>query len=169
MNFSDLAMKRTSIRGYRDKPVSERALNRILETARHAPSAANKQPWHVLVVRDEAQRARLGEAYAKEWFHKAPVILVVCTVPEQSWSRADGKNYADVDGAIFMDHVTLCAADQGLGTCWIGAFNAQVVREVLELPAGIEPLAMTPLGEPDDQGRPKKRKELEEFVHYERW
>lgn len=68
-----------------------------------------------------------------------------------------------------MDHITLCAADLGLGTCWIGAFDPDAVREVLALPEGIEPLAMTPLGRPADAGRPKMRKPLDEILHHEQW
>ncbi len=96
-------------------------------------------------------------------------MIVVCVEPGRAWIRSDGKNYADVDGAIVMDHMTLCAADLGLGTCWIGAFDPVRTREVLALPPEIEPLAMTPLGHPADTGRAKTRKAVSELVHLERW
>jgi len=169
MSFLQLAAKRGSIRAYKPDPIPEDLLAQVLEAGRLAPSAANQQPLHFIVVRDEQVRQRLQQAYAKEWFWKTPVILVVCTEPNRAWTRQDGKNYASVDGAIAMDHMTLCAADMGLGTCWVGAFNPAKVREILELPEGIEPLAMTPLGVPMADPKPKKRKALEEIVHYERW
>lgn len=169
MSFLDLAARRVSVRGYETTPVTEAELEKVLEAGRLAPSAANRQPWHFIVVRNEAQRRALGEAYAKEWFWKAPVIIVVCVEPVKAWQRRDGKNYADVDGAIAMDHMTLCAADLGLGTCWVGAFDPATVRAALHLPDGIEPLAMTPLGHPADAGKPKTRKPLSEVVRHERW
>lgn len=170
MSFLDLARRRCSVRAYRPDPVPEALLEQVLEAGRWAPSACNLQPWHFIVVRDPAQRAALARAYPKEWFAQAPVHIVVCVEPGRAWRRRhDGKSYVDVDGAIAMDHITLCAADLGLGTCWIGAFDPATVREVLGLPEGVEPLAMTPLGYPAEAGRPKQRKNLSEIRHDERW
>jgi len=169
MNFLELAAQRCSIRGYRSDPVDEAALEQVLAAANLAPTAANRQPFHLLVVRDPAVRHALGLAYNRDWLRSAPLLLAVCTEPAKAWVRADGKNYADVDGAILMDHITLCAADLGLGTCWIAAFDPAQVKNVLQLPEGIEPLALTPLGHPADTGRPKLRKPLTAFVHHDRW
>ncbi|HOW96345.1 MAG TPA: nitroreductase family protein [Kiritimatiellia bacterium] len=169
MTFLELAAKRSSIRGYKPDPVPEDWLAKVLEAGRLAPSAANKQPWHFIVVREEPARLKLQQAYPRDWFGKAPAILVVCVEPGKAWVRQDGKNYVSVDGAIAMDHMTLCAADLGLGTCWIGAFDPKKARDILGLPEGIEPLAMTPLGFPDAPPRPKSRKETAEILHYERW
>ena len=169
MDFLELARTRVSVRGFTDAPVEAEALERVLEAGRLAPSACNRQPWHVIVVRDSGQRHALSEAYPRTWLAEAPVILILCVEPAAGWQRADGKTYVDVDGAIAMDHMTLCAASLGLGTCWIGAFDAHVVRRVLQLPPGIEPLAMTPLGHPADAGRPKTRKALGDLVHHEHW
>lgn len=169
MNFLDLVKQRFSVRAYENKPVSEDLLEAILEAGRLAPSAANRQACRVIVVRDVKQRHALGEAYPREWFWKAPVILVVCMEPKKAWVRADGKSYSDVDGAIVMDHMTLCAASLGLGTCWIGAFDPAKVRNVLGLPDQLEPLAMTPLGLPAEPVRAKSRKPLAEVVNFERY
>ena len=76
---------------------------------------------------------------------------------------------ADRDLAIAMDHLILAAANAGLGTCWIGAFDAEAARELLALPDGVDPILFTPLGYPADEPKPKKRKELSELVRYERW
>lgn len=169
MTFLDLAARRASIRGFTAEPVSEEDLAALLEAARLAPTAANRQPWHLVVVRGAEQRAALGTAYAKPWFTGAPLILVVCVEPGKAWTRSDRVNYAMVDGAIVMDHITLCAADRGLGTCWVGAFDPARLREALALPDDIEPLAMTPVGRPAAPALPKKRRPLAEFIHLERW
>jgi len=169
MSFLELARKRTSIRGYENTPVSQDELDTVLEAGRIAPSAANFQPWDFVVVKNPAVKEKLREAYGKEWFWKAPVIIVVCINPSKAWTRTDGKNYGTVDGAIAMDHMTLCAADIGLGTCWIGAFDPNKVKQVLELPSEIMPLAMTPLGKPASKPFPKKRKDIDEVVHWDKW
>lgn len=169
MSFLELATRRISVRGYTNDPVRPEDLAAVLEAGRMAPSAANRQPWHFLVLRDPAARAALQPAYEREWFVRAPIIIVVCVEPARAWVRSDGVNYAWVDAAIAMDHMTLCAADLGLGTCWIGAFQAPKLREILRLPDGVEPVAMTPLGTPADGGRPKTRKTLAEIAHWDRW
>lgn len=170
MDFGELAAKRISVRGYLPDPVPESVLRRILDTARMAPSAANRQPWHIVVVRDEAARRAVHEAYPRDWLLQAPLILAVCVEPAAAWTRSeDGWNPAEGDGAILMTHLTLAAAEAGLGTCWIAAFSPSKLRAALGLPDGIVPLALTPLGLPADAGRPKQRKTLAEIVHDGHW
>lgn len=171
-SFLDLVEKRRSVRAYRADAVPDELLEQVLEAARRAPSACNRQPWRFVVVRDEAHRRLLGTAYSREWFWRAPVLIAVCVVPAEAWVRPhDGKNYAFVDGAIAMDHLTLAAADAGLGTCWIGAFDPETVRQVLHLPDGVEVVAMTPLGFPaeEEERRPRTRRPLPESVLKESW
>ena len=169
MSFLDLAKTRFSVRRYEATPVPEEALEAILEAGRLAPSAANRQPCHLIVVRNAEQRRKLGVSYPRDWFWQAPVIIVICIESSRAWVRSDHKNYGDVDGALVVDHMTLCAADLGLGTCWIGAFDPAKVRNTLNLPDGIEPLAMLPLGYPMEPLRAKSRKPLAELVHQETW
>lgn len=169
MNFLDLARIRFSVRRFEATPIPEDDLAQVLEAGRLAPSAANRQPCHLIVVRNEEQRRKLGVAYPRDWFWQAPVIIVVCVESARAWVRADNKSYGDVDGAILVDHMTLCAADLGLGTCWIGAFDPRRVAEVLNLPSGMEPLAMLPLGYPAEPVRAKSRKPVTEWVHQEKW
>lgn len=166
MEFYEVVRRRRSVRAYRPDPVEEEKLERVLEAARLAPSAANRQPWHFLVVRDAALRARLLEAYSQEWFAAAPAIICACARPSEAWRRGDDKSYADVDVAIAMEHLVLAAAAEGLGTCWIGAFKPDVLREVLALPAELEPVALTPLGYPDQEPHATPRKPLDEIVEY---
>lgn len=169
MEFLELARRRLSVRSYDPRPLEENTLQSILEAGCLAPSAANRQPVSFVVVRDETRRRALSEAYPRDWFWRAPVIVVVCVEPARAWVRADGKNYADVDGAIAMDHMTLCAADLGLGTCWVAAFEQAKVKRALSMPEGIDPLVMTPLGYSTEGERAKSRKPLSELVHMDAW
>ena len=166
MDLHDVLRQRRSVRAYRDEQIDEEALARILEAARIAPSAANRQPWHFVVIRDPELRARLLEAYSQQWFADAPVIICACGRPGEAWQRSDGKSYCDVDVTIAMDHLILAAAAEGLGTCWIGAFKPDRLREVLELPDELEPLALTPLGHPAEEPEARPRKPIEEIIEF---
>jgi nitroreductase len=169
MEFSELIRKRYSVRAYKPDAVEDEKLNQVLEAARLAPTAANRQPFQIIVVHTEGRREELGRIYQREWFTQAPLIMCACGVSRLGWVREDMRRYLDVDVAIVMDHLILAAADLGLGTCWIAAFNAEAAREVLQIPDEIEPLIFTPLGYPADEPGPKERKALEELVRYERW
>jgi len=169
MEFYEVVRKRSSIRKYKDRPVEEEKLRRILEAARLAPSAANRQPWHFIVVRDPKVKEELKAAYGREWFYTAPVIICACGDPSSAWVRSDGKSYLDVDVAIAMEHLILAAAAEGLGTCWIGAFDEEAVKKALGIPEGISVIALTPLGYPAEEKGEKVRKSTEDIVHYERW
>lgn len=169
MDFAELIKSRYSVRAYRPDPVEEEKLQQVLEAARLAPTAANRQPFRLLVIHTAGREDELRRIYNSKWFVQAPLVLAVCGLPRQAWTRRDGKNYGDVDAAIVMDHITLAAADLGLGTCWIGAFDPAAAREVLGLPDEAEPIVFTPLGYPADEPRPKQRKALAELVRYEHW
>ncbi len=171
MTFKELAALRYSVRGFLDKPVDEDLLAYILECGRMAPSAANFQPWFVIVVRDQNVKEDIYKTYPRDWIRQAPLILVLCGDHNQGWKRSDGKDHTDIDIAIMVDHLTLAAAEKGLGTCWVCNFNAAVGREILGLPGHVEPVAYLPLGypadRPDPNSRHKIRKPLEDFVRYD--
>jgi nitroreductase len=169
MQFSELVKKRYSVRSYKPDPVDDDKLEQVLEAARLAPSAANRQPFQLIVIHTAGREAELNRIYARPWFVQAPVVICACGNPGQAWVRRDGKSYCDVDVAIAVDHLTLAAADLGLGTCWIGAFDLTSAREILGLPNETEPIAFTPLGYPNDEPKPKTRKSLDELVRYEHW
>jgi len=170
-NFLELAKNRYSVRNYQEKPVEDQKLQYILECGRIAPSAANLQPWHILVIRDAELRKELATTYNRSWFIQAPVVLVICGDHHIGWKRADGKDHTDIDAAIIVDHMTLAATEQGLGTCWICNFDARKCSEILMLPTNIEPIVYLPLGYPaestDDNQRHLKRKSKHEIIHYE--
>jgi nitroreductase len=167
--FNEIAARRHSARVYDPSPVDPLALETVLEAARLAPTAANRQAFQIIVVKDRHQRRAVADSYEHTWLLSAPVLLVVTADPDQAWVRSDGMNYAMVDAAIAMDHLTLSAADLGLGTCWIAAFDPDILRRALGLPARVQPVAFTPLGHPLDHPSPKKRKPLGELVRHDRW
>ena len=169
MDCSEIFEKRYSVRAYKPDPVETDKLNEVLEAARMAPTAANRQPFQLIVIHTKGRETELKRIYSQEWFVQAPLIVCACSVPAQAWVRRDGKNYGDVDVAIMMDHLILAATNLGLGTCWIAAFDSRAAREVLRLPDDVEPIAFTPLGYPADQPTPKKRKPLSELVHHGNW
>ena len=162
---------RRSVRSYKSTPIEDEKLKRILEAGRLAPSATNRQPWHFIVVTDSTVKESLRDAYSQDWFVSAPVILIVCAEPSKAWVRSrDGEEYWKVDAAIAMQNMVLCAAGEGLGTCWIAAFNEQSAKSTLRIPPDVRVVAMTPIGYPgpDDEAR-KEKKPLQEIVHYNKW
>ena len=171
MDFRELVVARRSVRAYRPDPVPESLLREVLEAARLAPSACNRQPFRVLVLRTSGREADLLRVYAKPWFVEAPLVLAVCAVTGEAWvrSRHDGWSAAETDATIATDHMLLAAADRGLGTCWISSFDPVAARDVLRLPDGVVPVAFTPLGWPRDAAVPKERKALADLVRYDRW
>jgi nitroreductase len=169
MDFANLIQQRYSVRAYKPDPVGDDKLQQILNAARLAPTAVNRQPFQLLVIHTAGRQAELKRIYARDWFSHAPLVIGICAVPATAWVRRDGKNYADVDATIAMDHLILAATDLGLGTCWVAAFDPAAAREILKLPNGVEPIAFTPLGYAADQPRAKERKPMDAFVRYEHW
>ncbi len=170
MDVFEAVKTRRSIRKYANKTVEEDKLLKVLEAARLSPSANNNQPCHFVVVSNKKTRESLLPAYTRDWFVKAPVIIVACAFPEKSWTRMDGENYWKVDSAIAVENMILVAHEAGLATCWIGAFDETKVKEVLGIPKEARAIAMFPLGYPaEHKGKVTHRKPLDEIVHYDRW
>ena len=171
MDFEQLILARYSCRHYSDQAIEDHVLKKVLDAGRLAPTAANRQPFQIIVIKTSGKDDELLKIYPKEWFIEPPLILCVCSQADLGWRRKkyDDQSYAVVDAAIVVDHLTLQAADLGIGTCWIGDFDPQAAREFLSLPDDIEPVAFTPLGYPLDKPRTKKRKDLKDLVRYETW
>ncbi len=171
MEFYELIKTRESVRDYDpSKPVSREVLNRILEAGRLAPSAANRQPWTFVVVSSEEKLKEVRECYPREWFQQAPHILVVVGDKSKTWIRSyDGYNPIETDLAIAMDHLILAAANEGVGTCWIIAFDYEKLAKAIGLKENEVIYCITPLGYPHDDYQPKGkkiRKSLEEVVRF---
>lgn len=170
MEFAELIQKRYSVRAYKSDPMEDEKLQAVLDAARLAPTAANRQPFQLIVVHVKGRETELRQMYHREWLIQAPLLICACGIPAQGWVRRfDGFNCTDIDVTIAMDHLILAAANLGLGTCWIAAFDPTAVRKVLGLPDDVVPVALTPLGYPADQPKPKERKPLSQLVRYERW
>lgn len=170
MDFFEAMTSRYSVRGYTDQPVPDDVLTQVLEAGRRAPTAANRQPFRVIVAHTRGREEELARVYGRSWFTQAPLVLVVVAVDAEAWHRAaDGTSYAAIDAAIVMDHLILAATALGLGTCWIAAFDPAATREVFGLPDGVEPIAMTPLGYASKPPAKTDRRPLSMLVKDERW
>ena len=170
MEYTDLIAARHSVRAYRPDPVEDEKLQAVLDAARLAPTAANRQPFQLIVMHTAGRAQEIGKIYRRAWFVQAPLVIGVCAISSLAWVReSDRFNARLIDAAIVADHLILAATNLGLGTCWIAAFNVEAARAVLQLPNEAEPVIFTPLGYPADTPGPKIRKPLNELVRYEHW
>ncbi len=161
---------RRSIRCYQKKQVEEQKLSRILEAGRLSPSAVNFQPWRFILVKDQTVKERLSKSYTRPWFVKAPIIIVVCAIPEKAWKRSDGEEFWKIDAAIATQCMVLAATAEGLGTCWIGAFDENKAKEALGIPENVRVVVMVSLGYAAEQkGQVTERKSLAEIIHNDHW
>jgi len=169
MEFYDLIKKRESIRNYDPgRPVSKEILLRILGAGRLAPSAANRQPWEFIVVSSKEMLEKIRQCYPGKWFKDAPHFLIVKGSKDTAWKRVDGYNAIETDLAIAMDHMVLAAANEGVGTCWIAAYDSALLRAALALTENEAVFSITPLGYSKVEQKPseKNRKSLEEVARF---
>ena len=168
-NFLDLVKQRTSVRSFSQTPVEQEKLDYIMEAVRLAPSACNYQPCSFIILNKKDELEKIAETYPRDWFRTAPVCIVACGNHAESWKRPhDGKDHCDIDVTIAVTHLTLAAAEQGLGSCWVCNFDAKKCSEILNLPAHIEPVALIPVGYPENpnifNNNVKNRKTMAEIV-----
>ena len=171
MKVLDVIQTRRSVRKYKEDPIPEKALMRVLEAARLAPSGSNMQPWKFIIVKDKALKEKLAQASAGQFFMaEAPVIIVGCGFPDNCYARMGRymKSWS-VDVTIALEHLILQAQEEGLGTCWIGSFEEEEVKAILNIPENVKVLALTPLGYPDEIPRFRGRKSLDEIISYDRY
>jgi len=170
MNMYEIIRTRKSVRSYLPQPVEPEKLERIFNAVRLAPSANNRQEWRFIVVQDPATRKKLKSAAANQPFvEEAPVVIACCAETDGHLMRCGIESYK-IDVAIAVDHLTLAAVEEGLGTCWIGAFYPDQVREVLHIPEDVQVVEMLALGYPKDPGlKEKDRLPLEKILHREQW
>jgi len=162
---------RRSIRAFKSDDVSQAVVKKLLDAARWAPSAGNIQPWEFIVVRKPQIKRRLVEAALDQTFiEEASVVIVVCANENRSSLGYDmrGKTlYCIQDTAAAIQNILLVAYSLGLGTCWVGAFNEEEARKVLNIPSGVRPVAMIPIGYPAESPLPRTRRPISRFIHYE--
>ncbi len=174
MDFIELCQSRFSARSYTPQQVEREKLEYILEAARLAPSAVNFQPWSFLVIREEEGRSKVQECYHRDWFKSAPCYIIVCADHSQSWKRKiDGKDFADVDASIAIEHLCLAATSLGLGTCWVCNFDPEKLRTNFDIPANLEPIAILPVGypitDPSEKQTNRSRKPITDIVRWEKF
>lgn len=171
MDIFEVIRTRRSIRKYRNDPVSDEDLRKILDAARWAPSAGNRQSWEFVVVRDPERKVALARAALGQMFiTEAPVVIVVGANVQRSSSRYGERGatlYCIQDTAAAIMNLMLAAHALGYGTCWIGAFRDEEVAKVVGFPSHIRPVAIIPLGRPGEKPSPTPRLPLEEIVHAE--
>lgn len=171
MKVLDVIQKRRSVRKYKENPIPEKVLRRVLEAARLAPSGKNIQPWKFIIVKDKVLKEKLAQASAGQFFMaEAPVIIVGCGFPDNCYAHMGRymKSWS-VDVTIALEHLILQAQEEGLGTCWIGSFEEEEVKTILNIPENVKVLALTPLGYPDEIPRFRGRKILDEIISYDRY
>lgn len=154
MDVMTAIQTRRSVRAYRPDPIPPELLERVTDAMRLAPSACNNQPWHFVLVTEAGLKEKVALASRGQMFlAEPPVLVVACALTNQAYPRMGGYwNSADIDVAIAMDHLTLAAAAEGLGTCWIGAFDERAIKELLGIPNEAKIVAMSPLGWPLEKG-----------------
>jgi len=169
MDVIEVIEKRRSVRSYTDKPVERDKIQRLLEAARLAPSASNRQEWRFVVVTDKKRRAALAEAANnQEFVAQAPVVIAACAEHDGHVMRC-GQTCYPIDVAIAVDHMTLQAVAEGLGTCWIGAFYEDRVRQILGIPEEIRVVQLLTVGYAAGTPGPRSRLPLQRIVRWETW
>ncbi len=165
----EVIKKRQSVRSYQEKEIPENVLQQVLEAGRLAPSANNKQNWKFIIVKDEDLRKKLVPACKNQKFvGEAPVVIAGCAT-NPDYVMTCGEHSYSIDLAIALDHMSLEAASQGLGTCWIGAFYQDQVKEILGVPEGVCIVNLLTLGYPEELKPKTGRKPLSEIVCYDKY
>lgn len=172
MSIDKLFLERKSVRSFSNKKIDKKSILELLNAARIAPSAVNYQPWRFFVCNTPDMKQRIAESYPRKWFESAPLYIVACADNSQSWKRAaDNKDHGNIDVAIAVTHLILKATELRLGTCWVCNFDANILKDALNLDKVLEPVAIIPIGYPShnvtfETDDPKKRKSIEEFTEW---
>ncbi len=170
MDVFEAIKRRKSVRRYQDKPIPEEVFNRVMEAARLAPSASNRQEWRFIAVRDKSTRRELADmAGGQHFVAEASVVLVCCGIDDGKIMHC-GQRACPVDVTIAIDHITLAATAEGLGTCWVGHFDEEPVKRLLGIPDGVRVIELLPIGYPvEDSIKEKNRLPLSEILMIEKW
>ncbi|UCE96766.1 MAG: nitroreductase family protein [Candidatus Bathyarchaeota archaeon] len=173
MEVFDAIKNRRSIRTFERKQVSEEQVERLIEAARHAPSAGNLQPWDFVIVRDPQRKRQLSAASLDQAFiNEASVVIAVCADETRSGRRYGGRGihlYCIQDTAAAIENLLLAAHAMGLGACWVGAFQEELVRKILNTPPDVRPLAIIPIGYTSEKPPQRRRRPLKEIIHLEKF
>lgn len=172
MNFEQLTQARYSCRDFdRDRAIDREILINIINSARLAPSACNKQPWLFIIVNDNCDsscRTAILESYNRPWITSAPAFIIACGDHSQAWHRqSDEKDHTDIDLAIAIEHLCLAATEMGLGTCWVCNFDTKKIADAFNIPSHLEPIAIIPIGySAKENNSIKNRKSIDEIIQW---
>lgn len=173
MDLLETIKGRRSIRSFKSDEVTQAEIDLLIEAATYAPSAGNIQPWEFTIIRIHEMKKRLVEAaYGQSFIEEASVVIVVCANEDRSSQRYGDRGktlYCIQDTAAAIQNMLLTAYSLDLGTCWIGAFKEDEVRAVLNVPIGIKPVAIVPIGHPARKASSRQKRTMEQIVHYEKY
>ncbi len=168
MSLMEIIRQRYSCRSYQEKEIEKDKLDKIFEAARLAPSAKNLQDWRFVVVTEKATKAGVAACTNRpQVFEKAGAIIVACSNME--YVMKCGQSISPIDVSIALEHISLQAAELGLGTCWIGSFETEKVRELLAIPGNVSIIELMALGYPAEQGKQNTRLSIEEILCFNQW
>jgi len=169
MEFKEVVRKRRSIRAYKDKEISDELLYEVLESARLAQSAKNRQPWRFILIKKRANKEKIAEfCKHSKWIADASVVIAGVAV-DTDYRMGNNRPASDIDLSIALTHISLAAVDKSLGTCWIGSFDYDKAMEFLKIPKEHILVGFMTLGFPDEDPSPRSRKSLEEIIKHEFW
>lgn len=169
MDILEAIRKRRSIRNYKDLDVEKEKISKILEAARLAPSASNRQEWRFVVVKDREKRKKLAEAAKNQKFVEEAPVVIACCAETDNHLMSCGQLCYPIDVAIAIEHAALAAVEEGLGTCWVGAFYEDKVKQILQIPDEIRVVELLTLGYYEKEPALKERLSLKDIVKYESW
>jgi nitroreductase len=173
LEIPEAILKRKSVRAFAPKGLTDEELKTLIESASCAPSAGNMQPWAFIAVRDRGIKELLVEAsHGQTFIATAPVVFVVCADPARNEQRYGDRGkmlYCLQDTAAALENIILTATHNGLATCWIGAFDEEMAAVAVGLPSGVRPIALLPVGYPDQDPPKRPRRPVSEVLHFDKW
>jgi len=169
MDFTDVIIKRRSHRKFKEDIIEDEILERIIEAGRLAPTWSNKQGARYIIVKSKSLIKEIADATSQKWIESVPMLIVVCIAPSRSGKNISGLEYFTVDASICMEHIVLAATNEGLGTCWVGLFNEDKIKDALSIPEKVRVIALTPLGYSRYTPREQIRKPIEQICFSEKY
>lgn len=173
MEIPEAILKRKSIRSFAPKGLTDEDIETLIQSAILAPNAGNMQPWAFVAVRDrDVKEALVEAAHGQSFIATAPLVIVVCADPTRTAPRYGERGttlYCLQDTAAAVENIILTATHNGLGACWIGAFDEGMAAATLGVPMGIRPVAMLPIGYPDGDPPSRPRRSVSQVLHRDKW
>ena len=171
MELEEAIKGRRSIRAFKSQDIPEATVEKLIDAARHAPSAGNSQPWEFIIVRNTETKKKLARAAFNQAFvEEAPVVIVVCADEIRSsmhYGERGKTLYCIQDTAAATQNILLTAFSLGLATCWVGAFNEKAAKKAVKASEGIRPVVIIPIGYSKKTTSHRDKRSLEQIIHHE--